>query len=77
MTAVRALCAADVVAPSVKLLSTVCTKNACAHQEARFVGLDALLQRLLNVDGAADAVLRRAQWQLHLRPESDALTAAS
>jgi hypothetical protein len=37
-----------------------------SHQEAGLVGLDALLQRLLDVDGAANAVLCGAQRQLHL-----------
>ncbi len=31
------------------------------HQQARLVGLDALRERLLDVDGAADAVLGGAQ----------------
>ncbi len=44
-----------------------CRGSGEAHQQARLVGFNALRQRLLNVDGAADAVLRRAQRQLHLR----------
>lgn len=36
------------------------------HQQARLVGLDALRERLLDVDGAADAVLCGAQGQLNL-----------
>ena len=43
---------------------------AHTHQEAGLVGLDALLQRLLNVDGPADAVLRGPQRQLDLRTVS-------
>jgi hypothetical protein len=37
-----------------------------AHQEARLIGFDAFLQRLLNVDGPADAVLCGTQRQLNL-----------
>lgn len=37
------------------------------RQQARLVGLDALGERLLNVNGAADAVLGSAQRQLDLR----------
>lgn len=43
------------------------TDPGCAHQQPRLIGLDALLQRLLDVNRATDPVLSCPQWQLHLQ----------